>query len=1147
MGIDNGSNNIRLGKNWGSFDLNALKSGIKRTDLNADQQTIFDKIDTDKNGVLTRDEIESLQRILSDYTDDGKISKRDAKKIIKNNDQLAGIEKKELLTFLKEIGGGGAIDTSKLSQVKEYDDPKTKTPLLELIYNANENGETIKETLRKSDGTKYSTEVKTNGKTVTTYFDETGKKVTKEVTVENGTTTILDHLPSGAIGKTVIRGTEEKVYINDKLQKSILDKGHGVIESSEFIYDETGNPLKIIKTSTADDNKTIIEKGEDNSTIYTTYDKNGEVLSTKTKHQDGTTIINDGKEIKTTAKDGSYTIENIETGKITKFDKYGKEIIENQSYNVQYGDTWYGIVQAKYGITDHNQTMAIVRELKSQNNVDPKATNMPKTIQLPEKIKLADGTEIELNMDGKVDNKHNNVTNKDHSLNKTPLTSADTEIKDPELTSKKEENAKLRAEGREIAESLHNDMKGIGTKSTFSTNFGKINKDNVADVILAYREFSNEESISEAIIDEVGMSYNERKDYIQKLYENLEAKCKDLGLETEHFKTQFNNCIANSPKWNNDEFDVIFEGMASSITAARSLTNQQKAEINRMTPQEQKKMTVDVLNNTVSGANQNLQAQLNKDGWAGKAVDKISVLWGSENREKLVKEDISKFESQINELANSSTQTDFETKFKEIYGIEYNPTMVKAYEQRQEQLINATALYGLEQAYNDSCKTLLKSPTLTEEIETIYGDDGYDAEFVTAKEQVYNRELNNFASMVEDIGLAEKGKGIEYLKAKLQESGADLTDNSFDDEYSKLHNMAKELQTYLNNSVNNATEGKGYEAFKNECDKTYNAAFGTTNDIAKRVADYNISQQAGAKALKTTVVVTASVIAGIATGGTSLLATASIAGGTTAVTRATVEFTDLGSNNIDGDVKANASNIIKQSLTEGAISFVTAGATKGLGNIMSKSTQTASSSVSVVDDIAGNTVGATDDVANSGLVIANSSDDFANAAGNMADDATSAAGKSTNAAGNMADDATSAAGKSTNAAGNMADDATSATGKGTNARSDTQIFSKWRDTDLSTNYNMNSANSEFLENLSTRFLDSGKGVLNSMSDDEMNQLAKILGKTPEQVKNMTRKDWLNIGREADMIANNALENGVDPAIIKQFSNIKMIANVAVRN
>ena len=442
MGIDNGSNNIRLGKNWGSLDLNALKSGIKRTDLNADQQTIFDKIDTDQNGVLTRDEIESLQQILSDYTDDGKISKRDAKKIIKNNPQFDGIEKKELLTFLKEIGGGGAIDTSKLLQVNEYDDPKTKTPLLQLIYNANENGETIKETLRKSDGTKYSTEVKTNGKTVTKYFDETGKTVTKEVTVENGTTTILDYLPSGAIGKTVIRGTEEKVYINDKLQKSILDKGSGVIETSEFIYDETGNPLKIIKTSTADDNKTIIEKGEDNSTIYTTYDKSGNVLSTKTKHQDGTivivengvtetknpdgtTIINDGKEIKTTAKDGSYTIENIETGKITKFDKSGKEIIENQSYNVQYGDTWYGIVQAKYGITDHNQTMAIVRELKSQNNVDPKATNMPKTIQLPEKIKLADGTEIELNMDGKVDNKHNNVTNKDHSLNKTPLTKND--------------------------------------------------------------------------------------------------------------------------------------------------------------------------------------------------------------------------------------------------------------------------------------------------------------------------------------------------------------------------------------------------------------------------------------------------------------------------------------------------------------------------------------------------------------------------------------------------------------------------------------------------------------------------------------------------------------------------------------------------
>ena len=66
---------------------------------------------------------------------------------------------------------------------------------------------------------------------------------------------------------------------------------------------------------------------------------------------------------------------------------------QNKTYNyeVNYKDTWYGIVQAKYGITDHKQTMEIVRQLKAQNNVDPKATNMPSNITLPENVTLKDG------------------------------------------------------------------------------------------------------------------------------------------------------------------------------------------------------------------------------------------------------------------------------------------------------------------------------------------------------------------------------------------------------------------------------------------------------------------------------------------------------------------------------------------------------------------------------------------------------------------------------------------------------------------------------------------------------------------------------------------------------------------------------------
>lgn len=77
-----------------------------------------------------------------------------------------------------------------------------------------------------------------------------------------------------------------------------------------------------------------------------------------------------------------------------------EEVPESQDtshkYKVNYQDTWYGIVQAKYGITDHKQTMEIVRQLKAQNNVDSKATNMPAEITLPNNLQLKDGTESNL-------------------------------------------------------------------------------------------------------------------------------------------------------------------------------------------------------------------------------------------------------------------------------------------------------------------------------------------------------------------------------------------------------------------------------------------------------------------------------------------------------------------------------------------------------------------------------------------------------------------------------------------------------------------------------------------------------------------------------------------------------------------------------
>ena len=123
----------------------------------------------------------------------------------------------------------------------------------------------------------------------------------------------------------------------------------------------------------------------------------------------------------------------------------------------------------------------------------------------------------------------------------------------------------------------------------------------------------------------------------------------------------------------------------------------------------------------------------------------------------------------------------------------------------------------------------------------------------------------------------------------------------------------------------------------NPTEENYIKAYGTKNNMAKRVAEYNESQKKGAAAVKTTVVVAATTAAAIATGGTSLAATAVVAGVSTAAARTAVEVSDLATNDIDGDVNGeNLDNIAKQAMTEGALSAATAGLAKGAGNLLGK-------------------------------------------------------------------------------------------------------------------------------------------------------------------------------------------------------------------
>lgn len=69
---------------------------------------------------------------------------------------------------------------------------------------------------------------------------------------------------------------------------------------------------------------------------------------------------------------------------------------------------------------------------------------------------------------------------------------------------------------------------------------------------------------------------------------------------------------------------------------------------------------------------------------------------------------------------------------------------------------------------------------------------------------------------------------------------------------------------------------------QNPTEENYQKAFGTKNNITKRVNDYNKSQQTGSSVVKGTATVAAGVAIGVATAGTGLAAVGMAAAGTAA-------------------------------------------------------------------------------------------------------------------------------------------------------------------------------------------------------------------------------------------------------------------------
>lgn len=265
---------------------------------------------------------------------------------------------------------------------------------------------------------------------------------------------------------------------------------------------------------------------------------------------------------------------------------------------------------------------------------------------------------------------------------------------------------------------------------------------------------------------------------------------------------------------------------------------------------EYKKLTTD-LNKTAQTAQDSLDKQLATEGWSGKTADAISILWNSKNRAVLVQADIDSYKNQVAELDASIKTDSFNDEFKKMFEVDYNHSNIARYNKKAEQLETAQTFDCIAKFTEEKLgknveiynKNSGKLQDLIEKRINPYAQTGSIPIYnhTTTKDQIFDNMEN---SLVEILG------DKKVLDVILSANGLDSEKASKEDKYKMYGYLSNFIVETSKASAKKSLKGQTLEQIQEDYNKSYEKAYGTKNDIIKRVDKYNASQKTGAACVK---------------------------------------------------------------------------------------------------------------------------------------------------------------------------------------------------------------------------------------------------------------------------------------------------------
>lgn len=930
------------------------------------------EIDTNNNGNIEKKESKNyIKNNNLTYTNDkGKQKELSGEDLNQFLDSLAqNVDKANIKSATKgEVDGKSAVTITKNDGSQEiiFDD---KNEPSRFVKTDPQTGETKTQFVKDGKVLKEETESQ-NGDRTATEFGDNGKPLqSTTLKQENGETSVTNYTDGVPTSKDITKGTTQKHYSidqngNEILETEVQDMGGGMKKTSTHTYDgntetiATSNPdgSNIVKTKIDGKLAQTVET-KAGETIITDYNEDGSKVETKQKDNVTTTTSLNADEHRTEQT-------QIVNGKAhtVKYDGKG-----NTQIVVRAGDSLEQIAAYMNKNSGQKVTVEDLKKLNPKvNNDNIQAGQMitvPGEYDAASKIVVSRGTQAEQKAKG--DAAETRLNQKLAKLDQTYQTEATSsnyadiakqileeagEKPNEQLVKKLTKqisemngNRQIKA-GDKIFVPMTEDTlrKTINKEQDFSINWGaeepianefyeaikgvgtdtkKLDKlildpdsefcqENVAGVLISYSTKHPKEGLLEGISDEVGLTQNDRLKYINGIYNKLEARAKELDIDTKEYRRKWDQI--DKTKLNNSEMDKIaIELSQHCISYERMSTKYEQFKIKSRPKEENYKMTTNVLQDRLNQAKKSFVAQQKYDGWAGRVADSFGKNFNIKERnyKEAVIQDMKQSQRIIN-ILDLSTKTgvdgDFERAFKEQFGVEYNPVMVDNYKKLADKQAEVEMYHAMSETFNKDLGYLVENTH-----KEMRGEISLNQTYTNMG------EINAYNKLSEFFGGGDVKEGKKLLDTRLKDMGVPQKVSK----WRAMHLMAEEISSDL--EMKSSPGFGSYAEYKTQLNVAYKNAFGTNknSDILKRVQDYNTSQMVGASVVKTaakTVAIAGTAVAVVASGGT---ATPLVVAGTTFAAGTAVDASDVltsESRKLDG---AEISNILKDAGIDAAMTF----------------------------------------------------------------------------------------------------------------------------------------------------------------------------------------------------------------------------------